>query len=84
MPIVRRNSATADTIPRLSLLEPHCARLFPLLGGYLNLSGGPIYSVEANDSRLGPHDQFTRAKYNDKACLKPRRKCIAALFFSVQ
>jgi hypothetical protein len=44
------------------LLDPHCIRPFALLGGYLNLPGGSIYFVGGNDSRLGPHDQFTSAK----------------------
>jgi hypothetical protein len=45
-------------------LDPHCIRPFPLLSGYLNLpgEGGSIYFVEENDSRLGPHDQFSSAK----------------------
>lgn len=45
-------------------LDPYCIRPFPLLSGYLNLSGegGSIYFVEGNDSRLGPHDQFSSAK----------------------
>jgi hypothetical protein len=72
-------NTTADTICHSSLPRGSTPIVFdPVPARRLSESSrgeGSIYFVEeGNDSRLGPHDQFARAKSDDKASLKPRRK----------